>query len=309
MLYPLRDYGAGILILLLLVCSTVQSSMITIRGGPSLQRLPLSYMKTAPIFTFDATTGEFEAVEGEGDEDGWVAPTTFSEFYLPADLPFPKCLPALGVCLANGVPRFIMPSVITTLSTADRTWRNRGVNTVPRASHWIDVFSPLVQVEKLSLTVFGQSVADVRFLEDIDGAAAWESVLVTPGSSRPSRSLLVPTAPQSLAVASPYERLKAALRDLPSQNPTLAEKLLDGYAFVDVALGGAEVALPKMRLRSFLTDMDAPQRLLQLEAQELDSEPMGEMALTMLRVSPGRESEFLPEAYVRLFEEGAVLLD
>ena len=104
-----------------------------------MQWLPLSYMKTAPLFTFDATTGEFEAVEGEGDEGGWVAPTTFSDLYLPADLPVPKCVPALGICLANGVPRFIMPSVITTLSTADRSWRNRGVNTVPRASYWIDV--------------------------------------------------------------------------------------------------------------------------------------------------------------------------
>jgi len=305
MLYPLRDYG----LLLLLCYSAVRGNMITIRGGPSLQRLPLSYMKTAPLFTFDAATGEFEAVEGEGDEGGWVAPTTFSDLYLPADLPVPKCVPALGICLANGVPRFIMPSVITTLSTADRSWRNRGVNTVPRASYWIDVFSPLVQVQKLSLSVFGQSVADVRFLEDIDGAAAWESVLVSPGSSRPSRSLLVPTAPVSLSVAAAYESLKAALKDLPTQNPPLAARLLDGYSFIDVALGAAEVALPKMKLRAFLTDMDAPERLLQLEPQDLDSEPMGEMALTMLRVSPGGESEFLPDAYVGLFEEGAVLVD
>jgi hypothetical protein len=293
---------------LVLMFVSSRSSMITIRGGPSLQRLPFSYMQTAPIYSF--VDGQFEAVEGAGDEGGWVAPTSFSELYLPADLPLPKCVPALGVCLANGVPRYIMPSVITTLSTPDRTWRNRGVNSVPRASHWIDVFSPLVQVPKLSLSVFGQSVDDVRFLEDIDGAAAWDSVLLAPGSSRPSRSLLAPMPPMSLPVAPALEKLRAALLELPQQNAAFASRLFDGYAFIDVPVGGgAEVSLPKMRMRAFLTDIDGPQRLLQLEPADLDTEPLGELVVSMLRVSPGCESEFLPEAYMGLFEEGAVLID
>ena len=69
------------------------------------------------VWTFDSVSRLLVAVESESDDGDWLNPTSFEELYLPRDLPVPKALPALGVLLHCGIPRYIMPSVILTLET------------------------------------------------------------------------------------------------------------------------------------------------------------------------------------------------
>lgn len=308
--------------------AAASQSMITIRGGPSLQKLPMQYMKSSPIYTFDAVTQEFSLVEGEGSPGGFVNPTSFRELFLPADLPLPRTVPALGVCLTNGLPRFIMPSLCLTLQTPDRLWRNRGVCSCPRAAVWIDTFSPLVRPERLSFSCFGQSVPDLRFLEDIDGTGAWQSQLVRPPQA--GGGSWSPYPSDSISVSKEWTALKAALGTLPTQSPALWSTLSEGYAFIDVPLTltlaeeSILVSLPKARMKLFLSDFDDPRRLVgvseaEAEAEQrqgqgqgtglLDDESCGEMEVEVVAVAAGRDSEFLPEGYRDLYDEGNIISD
>lgn len=280
-----------------------------------VERLPMAYMKRNSVHTFEPSTSVFRRVEddlSEGDDAGFVNPTSFSELYLPADLPLPRAQPALGVCISNGVPRYIFPSVVLSLETPDRIWRNRGACSLPRASVWIDTFgsnaAPALSRSRLQLSAFGQSIPDVRFLEDIDGASSYTSCLVAGGPTA-GASLLRPHDPTSLPVASALEALKNALRELPSINPSLSAFFQEGYHFVDIPLSDSVLLqVPKLKLRMFLADFDKPQRLLEVtDSADLDGEPLGELEIAVVPASAGGESEFLPEVYTNLFEEGNLI--
>merc|ERR1712146_91619 len=88
------------------------------------------------------------------------------------------------------------------------------------------------------------------------------------------------------------------------------------------------VTMPLSGMRMYLSDFEDPKRLLQFdnlaagqldnargvfqvgngETNVLDSEPCGELVITPVKVAPGRDSEFLPECYKSLFEEGNILI-
>jgi len=251
------------------------------------------------------------AVEGEGDE-GWVNPNSFSELYLPSDLPLPNCAPALGVVISNGTPRFIMPSLVLSLETPERVWRNRGACSLPRARAWIDVFgmyaSPIVK--SLELSCFGKMSSDVRFLEDIDGAAAW-TCLFKSAATGPKGILRPPGFEgKTIKIGQAFEDFKLALK----QNDEMRNALCEGYHYVDIVLpmpnkDNLPLRLPKQGLKMFLSDFSDPQRLLEIEeSSDLDGEPVGELAFDLLAVGAGSKSEFLPECYADLYAEGNILM-
>ena len=277
-----------------------------------VQKLPMSYMRGASVHTF--SEGIFTRVEDDltegmepGVPAGYVNPTSFSELFLPADLPLPRAQPALGVCIANGVPRYIMPSMVLSLETPDRLWRNRGTCSLPRANIWIDAFATTSApiISRLQLSAFGQNVPDVRFLEDIDGAASYVPLLTAAVNGA---VLLRPQDPTSLPIAAALQSLKDALRSLQSSNPPLSAFFNDGYHLIDIPLGTQVPVLmqmPKLRIKMFLADFDNPARLLTVsDPTALDSEPLGELEVAMVPASPGRESDFLPKCYLDLYEKG-----
>lgn len=157
--------------LLLILAPTYQSSFqtsISIRGHPQPQMLPSAHCTSWPVWTcelsgFDAQT--MQPVDNDADE-GWVNPTSFDSLFYPSDLPMPLARPAIGVVMANGSPRYLMPSLVLTLETPSKLWRNRGLCSIPRARAWIDMFAAYASpVERLRLSSFGQLAPDVRFLE------------------------------------------------------------------------------------------------------------------------------------------------
>lgn len=280
--------------------------MITIRGGLSVQKLPQPSALNWPIWTFSPETASLERVEDDPTE-GWVACTTYNKLFLPSDLPLPTATPAIGAVISNGMLRYIMPSVILTLSTPERRWRNRGLNSLPRSASWIDTFSQFnPAIENLKLSAFGQNSRDVRFLEDQDDAAAWESLYMEDkreGSGNRILSALRPAPPTSLTVAAPLNRLKKYLQEHP-ESP-----LFDGYHFVDIPLPEAPlIKIPLHKMRMFLTDIENARGLLEYEGP-LDSEPIGELQLDIVPVGAGGSSEFLPEVYRDLYEPGNILVD
>ena len=85
------------------------------------------------------------------------------------------------------------------------------------------------------------------------------------------------------------------------------------------------VTMPPSDMRLYLSDFEDPKRLLQFDdlaaaggqfqvgcgemgEKVLDGEPCGELQISPVKVSPGGESEFLPECYSALYEEGNILV-
>ena len=71
-----------------------------------------------------------------------------------------------------------------------------------------------------------------------------------------------------------------------------------GYHFIDIPLiNVAPIALPtSRRMKQFLTDFDEPRRFLEIEDfRDLDSEPCGELDVSIQQIGAGGDSKFLPE--------------
>lgn len=329
-----------VLLFLAIICvegiSTSGKQFIQIRGAGIPQNLPTSATNNWKIWTFDSVDGTLLRVEGAGDADGggsaggWVNPTSVDQLFLPADLPAPRIRPALGMAINNGMLRYAMPSVVASLETPQRVWRNRGLCSLPRAAVWLDLLSPYLTEslqDLLVLTMFGKSAPDVRFLEDQDGSAAWESLVgrsdrlnyAATIRSEPVRGpavALQENVVQSrhgffhLHVHHLYQRLKQLL-----ESGQLPQEMYDGFHFVDIPVcredSGVEplfVPLPQYELAAYLGSFPDTSRLLELEdSSVLDSEPIAELRLRIKNVAAGGTSEFLPEVYRDLYEEGNIL--
>lgn len=275
----------------------VAISTISIRGHSIAQSLPAKITENWNVWTYDIEQRLLTPVESPLDGDGWVNPTTFDSLYLPEDLPIPKAHPALGVALSYGVPRYVMPSLVLTLSTPAQTWRNRGLCSLPRAKSWIDLFAPNTpKLTSLKYSCFGQNAANLRFLEDQDGSGAWQCLL-----EKSSRSLLSPKKYTDLDITSTFESFRLYLESIN------ANEVFEGFHFVDIPIPRTEaIALPRRRIKVYLTDFEA-NRLLELEDPSLlNTEPCAELDLAMVPTSAGRDSEFMPEVqYLRFSHWGS----
>jgi len=296
-----------LLLELLLVSLSLSSiSLISIRGGNSVQSLPISMARSFNCYTFNDMTRELDRVEGTSDSDsneGWVNPTSFTELYCPKDLPLPKVTPSIGVCVVQGIPRYIMPSIVLSLETPDRVWRNRGLSSLPRAHAWIDLFSPYINLDSLVLSSFSKVTRDVRFLEDQDGSGSWQD-LASIGSS--ALSFVRPEI-ESLPIAATFRSFK----DLLKEGIPELRVLNEGYSFVDIPIkGGPEWTLSSsLRVKQYLSDFDDPKRLLEIEnPDDLNSEPIGELDVKIEVVAAGRTSKYLPAVYESLYEEGNIII-
>jgi hypothetical protein len=230
---------------LLLLCislhvqKTIQSSMIpktvSIRGHPQPQSLPMAHCNSWPVWTCELKSDNGQIIEqvDSNDEEGWVNPNSFETLFCPSDLPMPLARPAIGVVMANGSPRYLMPSVVLSLQTPSRMWRNRGLNSIPRAKAWIDMFAAFASpIDRLKLSSFGQipdsDPRNVRFLEDINNESTWAPL------DKPTyvpRNLLRPEESSSYEIETTYDLFK--------KNVLLKDgfdAIKTGYHFVDIPL-------------------------------------------------------------------------
>jgi hypothetical protein len=270
----------------------VYASIISIRGYTKAQSIPRVSTKSWRTWTFE--DNKIVLVENEGDEDGWVNPTSYDSLYFPSDLPFPYARPALGVVLANGIPRYIMPSIVLSLATPNKIWRNRGLCSLPRAKAWIDLFAEYTpEVRSLKLSCFGRNIENLKFLEDQDGSGAWNCLLETS-----SRTLLRPTE-TTLDVSNDFELFKKFLFE--NKESLNNEGILEGYHFIDIILNtkqSSSIIIPKLELKMFLTDILETKRFLEIEDGDyLNSEPCGELVSKVSNIGGGGKSKFLPKVF------------
>ena len=295
-----------VVVVLILSLMCTKAAFISIRGHSVPQRLPQASVKSWPTFTYDMYPAfgepDLERVPDPllDGKDGWTNAATFQELYLPSDLPPPQFTPALGIAVAQGVPRYIMPSCILSLETPEGVWRNRGLNTLPRSTAWIDTFSEFgsTSMHLLELSAFIQGAPNVKFLEDQDGASNWKCLFSMMAGGVAGG--IVDDVTSTIPIKGLYDEFLKRM----NEDPVLFKQLDTGYAFVDIPIPlGAEgrlplklscmnyrtglmdsnpdsskvlsspLALPPTACRLYLSDFDDPKRLLQfdnLAAGQLD---------------------------------------
>mmetsp|Transcript_18258 Transcript_18258/g.18327 ORF Transcript_18258/g.18327 Transcript_18258/m.18327 type:complete len:318 (-) Transcript_18258:168-1121(-) len=308
--------------LLVLILGT-KASFISIRGHSPVHKLPFNMASSWPVWTFE--NGAINRVEDHMDEEGWVNPSSFEKVFCPSDLPLPRAQPGLGVVVASGTPRYIMPSIILTLETADKSWRNRGVCSVPRARAWIYLFAMFApSLKNLRIHGYGQSLPELRFLEDQDGSGIWDN-LISVSSDDAGMKAMKQTQRQrqtdsglfrpDMIVADLGIEVEETFKSFQSflSSAREAQQLSVGYQYVDLVLpvpSALKMGLPKDRIKLYLTDFDEPKRLINYEdVEDLDLEPLGELDVSVSIIGAGGSSEFLPEVYRSLFEPGSILFD
>eukprot|EP01038_Epipyxis_sp_PR26KG_P014243 gene14243-19111_t len=299
-------------IIFFIILQYAGSNFVSIRGHEISQKIPFTLTTSWPVWTFEQDK-VLSKVESPLEGEGWVNPSSYDSLYFPSDLPMPLTRPALGVVLANGVPRYIMPSLVMTLETPDKVWRNRGLCTLPRACSWIDQFSPYsIPLDRLRLSCFGRNSNNLKFLEDQDGNGAWNSLLEPTKSQFIGKNI----ASTSLKIDVDFNRFKNALNQYHDYYESLG--LLEGYHFVDIPITTWEtlasgssssfITLPQLQLKMYLSDLYDTKSLLEVEDPSyLDNETCGEMIINMKQVSAGGKSKYLPQVYESLFEAGSIM--
>ena len=256
----------------------------------SSQSLPLTYVKSWPLWMAGegAAAISVRRVEAEdADGAGWVNPVTFEQLWLPIDLPLPTARAAIACVLKDGVPRYFMPTIETSITSPDDAatkWYNRGLNSLPMAKTWLPFGE--VDVDAMRISCYCAPLPDDDGdSEEADGdeAAAprveWEQVL--------------PLTAVKEAVGTIFEIMADAPDDLGS-----------GFCYVVVPLAAAlppSAVSPGQRLRLFLSDVDATPTALDPEDRESWVWNRGECELEIYHVAAGGDSDFLPDAYRPLF--------
>jgi len=70
-------------------------------------------------------------------EEGWVTPSGFDQLWLPEGLPPPVAKVGISGIFKDGHLLYVAPALDLSISAANRTWRNRGQNSVILARQWI----------------------------------------------------------------------------------------------------------------------------------------------------------------------------
>lgn len=287
-------------------------ALVSIRGNQKNQAIPFSLTYNWAVYTVDfGAKSLLQQVEipgssyddSIGTQEEWVNPTSYSNLFLPADLPLPDASLSLGVALSNGSPRYIFPSLSLSLETPSRIWRNRGINSLPRSKIWLDVFSPYCpSLSSLKLSSYSKVASDVRFLEDQDGNASWQNSIIN-ADFKPS--LLRPEDEDvTIDINDAFIEFKKMLAI-----PSYYSRLSQSFCFVDIILPNVKpLKLSTKQMKLFLTDFESPKRLLEIQSDELEAEPLGMLDVKVDVVGAGRDSKYMPVVYQELYDEGNIIM-
>jgi len=287
-------------------------TLVSIRGNQKNQAIPFSLTYNWAVYTVDFSTKSLlQQVEIPGSsyddttgiQETWVNPTSYTNLFLPSDLPLPDASLCLGVALSNGSPRYIFPSLSLSLETPSRLWRNRGINSLPRSKVWLDVFSPYCpSLSSLKLSSYSKLANDVRFLEDQDGNAAWQNSIINsnfkPSMLRPDDEDL------TIDINDAFTEFKKMLAI-----PSYYSKLSQSFCFVDIVIPNTKpIKLSTTQMKLFLTDFESPKRLLEIQNEDLENEALGMLDVKVDIVGAGRDSKYMPVAYQELYGEGNIIM-
>ena len=111
----------------------------SIKGGSG--QLPLAMCRW-PLWIASADhVTKLSGAGGDEEEAGWVDPISFEQLWLPEDLPLPSSHLAVSLVIKDGVPRYLLPCIETSITTVSgvsgTVWHNRGLNSVPLGAQWM----------------------------------------------------------------------------------------------------------------------------------------------------------------------------
>ncbi|KAG8457022.1 hypothetical protein KFE25_000312 [Diacronema lutheri] len=269
--------------------STSTLSYVSIAGGSLMaEKLPLSYCQSWPLWCTSAVGDGRLAMrrvnpsaDGDDERGSWVDPLTFEDMWLPEDLPFPSFHLALTLVLKDGTPRYVAPGLDSTVASAGREWRNRGLCSVPMAKTWLPWrHTPIAQM-RLSAYVQPPTPPDAP-ADGSDGARCQPLAVLVP-------------------VEKAFEMAAEVLADAPSE-------LANGFSYLtvrlpldDESLLASAALVPGARLRVFLSDAESFPTALGSSDDSWAWE-RGECDVRLMQVSPGGTSAYLPDVYRPLFE-------
>ena len=291
-------------------------SMISI-GNNNLrtQQLPISLCSSWPVWMIP-NSGSVEVVrvpdasDAETVDDasplGWVNPHTFEQLWLPEDLPPPSARAAVGFVIKDGAPRYLFPCLETAVVTADGgCYYNRGLNSLPLASTWLPWGE--IGFRDLRLSCFSQALPVPEEAEEVEEAEeAEEEAEEAEGAIKAAvdgptvYEVVEPDLwAEELALTSVIGVVESMLEVIADAPADLGE----GFQYVVVPIAGAsispELLRPGRRVRLFLSDVDGtPTELTERDGWAWSR---GECDLSVFAVSPGGESDFLPDVYKPLY--------
>jgi hypothetical protein len=244
----------------------------------SAETLPLTYVATMPFWALggDGQATKVPGLGGEGESEGWVDPSGYTELWQPADLPPPTAQAAVCFIIKGGVPRYMCPGleISTVDSEGNRLWRNWGQNSLPVARSWLPVDSLTLSTARLSVLLSDPANGVSTVEDDLASTIEVEQVGVAGAVNELSRFLADP--PKAFVdEASSFQRLNVVLP----------------------GVGPVKIPAPGGRMRVYL----GPAELSDIVAGGRGQTDTTCLNVRVVEVAPGGRSEYMPEVYNALY--------
>lgn len=232
--------------------------------GAINERIPASLTENWPTWTWSLQSKQWEQIQGQDEELGFVNPFSIDYLWQPVDLNPPQCTLSLAIHCRNGVPRHLLPAIDVSYIDRDHRHPNRGLHTSPRAWQWFDFTSYVAGSRKCRL--------ELRTFDALSEG----------GEEDDSYHEL-----QTLhGIDKMVDKVLQALSDEP---PT---EVGDGSVIVQV------VAATTL---SF--DLPKQNQILSAALIEDDNSIIGSLDVMVQTTLAGSQSEYLPDVYKTLFED------
>ena len=251
---------------------------------------------------------EDNEAEPDGLPAGFVNPVTFEQLWLPEDLPLPVARAAIGLVIKNGAPRYIFPTIETTVVADQTCWHNRGLNSLPLAKTWLPIAD--VPFESLRISCYSSDLPlSSESRDDEPNSDGAESAGLAEDAADQSEATAVEWAAE-LRLTQVDEALSSLMATLADAPPELGE----GFQFLITPLDDACGLLPPntlrpgRRVRLFLSDVDATPTALDPNDRESWIWSRGETDVSVFAVPGGGKSDFLPDVYKPLYRASSTPL-
>eukprot|EP00979_Chaetoceros_neogracilis_P006986 scaffold1434_cov133-Chaetoceros_neogracile.AAC.8 len=305
---------------LALVTGNIQ--IVGLAGGT--QFLPGSYINTVPRWSAEMVADETIALSrliGSGlDRDlppqtvaqQFVDPTSNEELWWPADLQTLQARPTLDFLVKDAVPTYVLAGVemrVPSESSMDgREWKNFGMNSQPLASQWTTFgiavengFRVELYYGKTLITNTGDDENDTTDWKALGDHASDDSSLEEEISSVEKDNIIMKYAKKTQNALGVIGNLLAVIDD--------TSPLADGMHIVSVPITNDWIDLPDVedengyKLVSVGTVESDAKELLNLDNDLIALSAATVLKVKVLRIAPGGESEFIPDAYVPLYKK------
>lgn len=289
-------------------------------GGP--QFLPGSYVNTFPRWLAEETADgniNLSRILGSGldrsDENvntiaqQFVDPTSNTEVWWPADITTLQARPTLDVLIKSSVPTYVFGGIelkVPSFASKDgREWKNFGMNSQPIANQWTS-FSLAVEAGFRVETFYGRKMMQSEDMDIMDWKALHSNKELDVNGALLDEEQFNEMAAQQTQGA--LSLLGSLLANLNENSP-----FADGMHILSIPIGAEWIDLPNIELETTASDSNTYHlvsiatvesdaiELLQQDDDIISMSGCSMLNVKVQRISPGKESEFMPQVYQPLY--------